>query len=191
MQKYHATQLLEKGLFNNLGYGDGYLIEEFFENFDSTCVELDFILLLKVLASRESINFQDEEYFDDNSSGGSLHPTEAGKSFETEALDAIQTIKANFEKLSPTAKFLKSTNPKIIESTLDELIKGDSTETSLIPILENIAKEDVYLVSSGVARGFRSQSKRIYLREKAEKAINKIKKNIENEKLKAKNSLQG
>ncbi len=187
MQKYHATQLLEKGLFNNLGYGDGYLIEEFFENFDSTCVELDFILLLKVLASRESINFQDEEYFDDNSSGGSLHPTEAGKSFETEALDAIQTIKANFEKLSPTAKLLKSTNPKIIESTLDELIKGDSTETSLIRILENIAKENVYLISSGVARGFRSQSKRIYLREKAEKAINKIKKNINDGRFKAEN----
>jgi hypothetical protein len=177
MQKYHATQLLEKGLFNNLGYGDGYLIEEFFENFDPACIELDFIPLLKVLASRESINFQDEEYFDDNSSGGSLHPTEAGKSFETEALNAIQTIKANFEKLSPTAKLLKSTNPKIIESTLDELIKGDSTDTSLIPLLENIAEENVYLISSGVARGFRSQSKRIHLGEKARNAIQKIKDN--------------
>ncbi len=191
MPKHHAIKLLENGLFNNLGYGDGYLIEEFFENFDSACIELDFVPLLEILASRRSINYQDEEYFDDNSSGGSLHPTEAGKSFETEALEAIQTIKTNFEKLSPTAKLLKSTNPKIIESTLDELIKGDSTDISLIPILENIAKEDVYLVSSGVARGFKAQSKQIYLGEKATNAINKVKKNIADEKLKAKNSLQG
>ncbi len=185
MQKHHGIQLLEKGLFGNLGYGDGYLIEEFFENFDSACLEIEFILLLKILASRESINFQDEDYFDDNSSGGSLHPTEAGKSFETEALEAIKIIRTNFEKLSPTAKLLKSTNPKIIESALDELIKSDSTDTSLIPHLENIAKEDVYLISSGVARGFRSQSKRLYLGEKANNAINKVKENFKNGKLKA------
>jgi hypothetical protein len=183
MQKYHATQLLEKGLFNNLGYGDGYLIEEFFENFDSACIELDFILLLKVLASRESINFQDEDYFDDNSSGGFLHPTEAGKSFETEAFNAIQTIKDNFENLSPTVKKFVTGEPKTFDSILDEIITGDIADSDLIPILENIAREDVYLISSPSRRGFGALSKTVYLGEKAGKAIKVIKKNIRKGKL--------
>jgi hypothetical protein len=178
MKKTQAIQLLENGLNANMGYGDGYLIEEFFENLDSACIELDFIPLLKKLASCRSINFQDSEYFDDNGAGGFLHPTEAGKSFETEALDAINTIKTNFENLSPTAKKLVTGEPKTFDSILDEIIDGDIFDSDLIPILEKIAREDVYLISSTSRRGFGALSKTVYLGEKAGKAIKKIRKNI-------------
>lgn len=178
MEKAQAIQLLENGLNTNMGYGDGSLIEEFFENFDSACIELDFIPFLKELASRRSINFQDEEYFDDNGAGGFLHPTEAGVSFETEALNAIQTIKSNFENLSPTAKKLVTGETATFDSILDEIITGDIADSDLIPILEKIARDDVYLISSLTRRGFGALSKTVYLGEKAEKAIKKLKKNI-------------
>jgi hypothetical protein len=183
MEKAQAIQLLERGMNANMGYGDGSLIEEFFENFDPACYELDFIPLLKKLASRLSINFQDVEYFDDNGAGGFLHPTEAGQSFETEALEAINTIKTNFENLSPTAKKLVTSEPKILDSILDEIIACDIADSDLIPILEKIASEDVYLISSPTQRGFGALSKTVYLGEKAGKAIKLIKKNIKKGRL--------
>ncbi len=182
MKKLDAIQLLEKGM-NGTGYwGDAYLIKEFFTNFDSECDDLDFIPWLKKLASRGEI--YDEKYFDDNGAGGPPHPTQPGVSFETEAKNAIQIINSNYERLSPLAILLKSSNPKIIESTLNEIIIGDSIDISLIPILENIEKEDVYLISSGKARGFGALSNLIHLGKKAKMALNRIRKNIKKRKLK-------
>jgi hypothetical protein len=183
MEKANAIQLLERGMNANMGYGDGSLIEEFFEKFDPACYELDYIPLLKKLASCRSINFQDEAYFDDNGAGGFLHPTEAGKSFETEALNAIQTIKTNFENLSPTAKKFVTGEPKTFDSILEEIITGEISDSDLIPILEKIASEDVYLISSPTQRGFGALSKTVYLGEKAGKAIKLIKKNIKKGRL--------
>lgn len=170
MNKHLAISLLEKGL-NRMG-NPGYLYD-FFADFEASCEFIELIPLLKQVANEDRFYY----VFDNNGAGGFPRGTGEGESFRDRALEAIEVIQKNYEKLTPTAKLLKSTNPKTIESALDELIKGDSIDKSLIPILENIAKEDVYLVSSGVARGFRSQSKRIYLGEKANKAIQKIKEN--------------
>ena len=177
MKKALAIQLLENGLNDNLGYGDGSLIEEFFENFDNSCYEIELIPLLKTLASRHSVNFQDWKYFDDNGAGGFLHPTETGKSFKTHAVEAIQIIETNFEKLSPIAKKLALGDAKTLDSALDEIIESYSTDITLIPLLEIIADEDVFLISNSKKKGFGALSQPIYLGNKAKKAIEVIKNN--------------
>ncbi len=186
MQKEKAKHLLENGLSANLGYGDGYLIEEFFEKFDTNCHEISLIPLLKEIASRWSINFQPVDLFDDNGAGGFLHPTESGKSFKTEALEAINIINTNFEKLSPTAKKLISDDAKELELTLNEIIQSDSDDLDLIPFLAKIVQTDSYLIPNVTSIGFKSLSKTILLGKKAEKAIAKIKENVKDLKYKPK-----
>ena len=161
----------------NQGWGDGYLVEEFFEQFDKACYDLSLVPLLKKLAKQSGIYFENYEDFDDNSSGGFSHPRFAGKSFENEANEAIQIIKTNFERLSPTFQKIVTADAKTLESILNEIINGDSTELTLIPFLEQIAEEDAYLVANPRKKGFAALSKTIYLGEKAKKAIERIKHN--------------
>ncbi len=170
MNKHLAATLLEKGLH---GLGDPRYLYNFFDDFEASCEFIELIPLLQLVAAEDDFYY----FFDDNGAGGTPRGTGEGESFRDRALEAIEVIQKNYEKLSPTAKLLRSTNPKTIESALDELIKGDSIDKSLIPILENIAEEDVYLISSRVARAFRAQSKLIHLGEKAKNAIQKIKEN--------------
>jgi hypothetical protein len=87
-------------------------------------------------------------YFDDNGAGGFPRADLSRKSsFRSWALKAIENIKENerLESSGITARALKSNSTQLIKSTLEQLnSEGRCTDTSLIPILEKIARKDVY-----------------------------------------------
>jgi hypothetical protein len=87
-------------------------------------------------------------YFDDNGAGGSPHPDRSRKtSFKSWALKAIENIRENaqFESTTPIHNALKSNNTDLVKSSLQQLKDENRTaDKSLIPILEKIARKDVY-----------------------------------------------
>jgi hypothetical protein len=87
-------------------------------------------------------------YFDDNGAGGLPRADlTRNSSFKSWALSAIQSIKENarFESNSMVARALKSNSISLIQNTLQHLkSEGTCRDTSLIPILEKIARYNVY-----------------------------------------------
>jgi hypothetical protein len=170
MTKALAISLLKNGL---AGYvGDPYSLSSFFAQFDDACDVVALVPFLREVA-RVDLFYYD---WDDNGSGG--YPRGCGKSesFRSQALAAIQVIETNYAKLNPMAKLLQDVDPQIIELALDQIINDDCPDLALIPILADIVEEDVFLLPNIGAKGTKVVSQKIYLGEKAKKAIQSIKK---------------
>jgi hypothetical protein len=108
---------------------------------DGTC---DYIELIPVLEEIARVDWF--WYFDDNGAGGQPH-RDRKSSFKSWAFKAIENIQENnrFESSSMIHEALKSNSTSLIKTTLEQL-KSESTSTdrSLIPILEKIARKNVY-----------------------------------------------
>jgi hypothetical protein len=140
---------------------------------DGTCDYVELIPLLEEVAERDFFY-----YFDDNGAGGFPHPSGEPSSFRDWALKAIENIKENtkFDSSTQMARDLKSIDIQIIKSVLNGLTDSNCRDEKLIPILEKIAEKDEYQ-SYSYYGGF-SHSPRKF-REPALKAIQQIRKNIE------------
>ncbi len=113
-------------------------------------------------------------YFDDNGAGG-LPRADLSRntSFKSWALSAIESIieNARLESNSMIARALKSSSTSLIQSTLQHLkSEGTCRDTSLIPILEKIARYNVYS-SYSYYTGFKKECQ---LGELARKVIHQI-----------------
>ena len=129
------ARTLERGLEN--GCADD--IEEGLCNLrDGTCDALELIPVLERVANGSF------HFFDDNSSGGLPHPTGNAVGFSSDAREAIRNIRENskLESPSPLARSLKSASTDDVRRALEGLT--DSTDETLIPILEKIARKDAY-----------------------------------------------
>ena len=108
---------------------------------DGTCDYLELIPTLQEIAKARFY------YYDDNGAGGYPRPTGSGISFEGEALGIIENIKKNalFLGDGENARVLKSHSTQAIKRTLERLqTEGNCSDKSLVPILEKIARKDVY-----------------------------------------------
>ena len=110
---------------------------------DGTCDYAELIPILEEIAQEDWFC-----YFDDNGSGGMPH-ADPGRntSFRSWARKAIENIQQNcqYESTSVIHRALKSNSTHIIESTLEYLKSEDNcADRSLLPILEKIARKNVY-----------------------------------------------
>ena len=107
---------------------------------DGTSDAVELIPLLEQVA-KGSFRF-----FDDNSSGGMPHPTGNPVGFGREAREAIRNIRENsrLESASPIARSLKSLDAEDVRHALDQLANDSTTDETLIPILEKIARKNAY-----------------------------------------------
>ncbi len=110
---------------------------------DGTCDYIELISVLEQIAHKDWFY-----YFDDNGAGGFPHADMNRKtSFRSWALKAIQNINDNarFGSSSMVHNILKSNNTLLIKTTLEQLKNERKTaDESLLPILEKIARKDVY-----------------------------------------------
>ena len=110
---------------------------------DGTCDYQELIPLLEEIARADLFC-----YFDDNGAGGFPRADSRREtSFRSWALRAIENIRENagFAAASGEAQALKSLDTRLIKSTLGKLIAENAcADRTLIPILEKIARKDVY-----------------------------------------------
>jgi hypothetical protein len=119
-------------------------IVEVLINLDTgTC---DYVSLIPVLEEIARVEWF--YYFDDNGAGGSAHPVTGDRTnLKSWALKAIDNIRENelFDSTTAIHSALKSNNTELVKNTLEQLkAEKRSTDKSLIPILEKIARKDVY-----------------------------------------------
>jgi hypothetical protein len=138
--KHQSIATLKEGLAEKCADN----LTEVLINLESgTCDYLELIPVLEEVARVEWFY-----YFDDNGAGGFPHADIRRKtSFKSWALTAIQNIRQNsrFESSSSIHNVLKSNNTTLIKTTLEQLKAEHRTvDKSLIPILEKIARKDVY-----------------------------------------------
>lgn len=169
--KNYAIETLEKGIA--AGCADD--IAEVLVNLeDGTCDYLELIPVLKKVAGKRSFY-----YFDDNGAGGFPRADiNREVSFSYSATKAIENIIENSELKSDSAVAgaLKSNSTNLIKTTLENLqSEGLCADNSLIPILEKIARKDVYQRYSYYG-GFETDCR---LRELAQSVIQIILKNYE------------
>lgn len=141
---------------------------------DGTCDYLELIPLLEEVARIDWFC-----YFDDNGAGGFPHADmRRNTSFRSSALKAIENIRENakLESTSRESLALKCNSTEIIGSTLARLkAEGTIADKSLIPILEKIARKDLYRKYSYLS-GFEDDCR---LGELAREVIQLIKRNSE------------
>lgn len=138
--KKHSIEKLEKGIADHCADD----IAEVIVNLeDGTCDYVELIPVLKKVAGKRSFY-----YFDDNGAGGfpraDIHRE---TNFAYSALKAIENITENagLKSDNPAADALKSNSTYLIKKTLEDLqFEGSCSDNSLIPILEKIARKDVY-----------------------------------------------
>ncbi len=138
--KLMTKQTLEEGLS---GACADDITEALINLEDSTC---DYTELIPVLEEIAKVDWFC--YFDDNGAGGFPH-ADLGRrsSFRSWAFKAIGNIKENaqIESSGLAARVLKSNSTQLIKSMLERLqSENNCTDKSLIPILEKIARKDVY-----------------------------------------------
>lgn len=137
--KASAIYFLERGLADdNADYLDGV----FLNLEDGTCDYVELIPTLEKIAEQDFIH-----YWDDNGAGGAAHPEpNLGAMFRKKALKSIENIRENarFEADSEIAQALKSVSYVLIKATLEDLVESQCADKQLIPILEKIAKKDIY-----------------------------------------------
>ena len=140
---------------------------------DGACDYVKLIPLLEQVASKNLFH-----YFDDNGAGGMPRATGEPARFRDWASQAIENIKENKKLESPSriAPSLKSLDTRIVKSALKQLAASRSKYQSLIPILEKIVKKDEYKL---IFLFHRVPSK---LGETARRAIQRIRKNIEDDR---------
>lgn len=172
--KLSAIYFLESGLADdNADYIDDVILNLD----DGTCDYLELIPILEKIAEIDLFH-----YWDDNGAGGAPHPEPSLRtSFRKQALKSIENIRENarFEADSQIAQALKSVSHSLIKTTLEELGKSQCTDKQLIPILEKIARKDVYDNNSYLSYAYRSYTN-YPLGELARKAIQKILENYGN-----------
>lgn len=138
--KRNAINKLKEGLISSSADD---IIEVLINLEDGTCDYMELIPTLEVIARVDGFC-----YFDDNGAGGQPHPDLRKKtSFGPWALKAIENIKVNalLESSSLIHMALKSNSTSLIKTTLENLkSENKSADQSLIPILEKIARKDVY-----------------------------------------------
>lgn len=138
--KRSAINKLKEGLISSSADD---IIEVLINLEDNTCDYIELIPTLEMIAKVDGFC-----YFDDNSAGGQPHPDLSKKtSFGPWALKAIENIKENalLESSSMIHMALKSNSTQLIKTTLENLkTENKSADQSLIPILEKIARKDVY-----------------------------------------------
>lgn len=166
--KLSAISSLERGFANDCAddFDDVILNLD-----DGTCDHLELIPILEKIAEEDFFH-----YWDDNGAGGSPHPEPSLRtSFRKQALKSIENIRENarFEADSDIAQALKSSSHSIIQTTLWDLGKSQSADKKLIPILEKIARKDVYDNHSYLSYAYTSYTK-YPLGELARKAIQTI-----------------
>ncbi len=169
MDRSSAAATLQRGLEANCADD---IAEVLCNLADGTCDYVELIPLLEQVAIKNLFH-----YFDDNGAGGMPHPTGEPASFRDWASQAIENIKENkkLESSSRIAVPLKSLDTRSVKSALKQLATGGCKDESLIPILEKIVRKDEYR-SYSYFTGYSSPSK---LGETARRAIQKIRKNIE------------
>ncbi len=138
--KRNAITTLKEGLTNACADN---ITEVLINLEDGTCDYMELIPILEEIARVDWFC-----YFDDNGAGGQPHPDPRRKtSFKSWAVKAIENINENnrFESCSMIHQALKSNSTPLIKTTLERLkSESRSTDHSLIPILEKIARKNVY-----------------------------------------------
>ena len=152
--KLSAIANLERGLADNCAddFDDVILNLD-----DGTCDYLELIPILEKIAEKDLF-----DYWDDNGAGGAPHPEPTFRtSFRKQALKSIENIRENarFEADSQIAQALKSVSHSLIKTTLEDLGKSQCADKQLIPILEKIARKDVYDNNSYLSYAYRSYTK--------------------------------
>jgi hypothetical protein len=168
--KLSAIKGLESGLARECADD---IVEVLVNLADGTCDYADLIPVLEKVAEKDLFY-----YFDDNGAGGFPRPDPRRRaSLRSWALKAIENIKENvrFEADSLEAQALKSNDSRLIKTTLELLTASSCNDEKLIPILEKIARKDVYS-SYSYTGSFEQQYS---LTEIADKAIRKIRENCE------------
>lgn len=138
--KKYSIETLEKGIADSCADD---IAEVLINLEDGTCDYLELIPVLKKIAGKRSFY-----YFDDNGAGGfpraDIHQE---TNFAYSASKAIENVTENTGLKSdhPAADALKSNSTELIKKTLESLLsEGSCADNSLIPILEKIARKDVY-----------------------------------------------
>lgn len=139
-EKRSAIERLERGLANDCADD----IEEVLINLgDGTCDYIELIPVLQRISQHRSFY-----YFDDNGAGGFPHADfNRERDFRYSARKAIENIaeNAHLESKNEIAKILKSNSASRIKNALEKLrMSGVCADESLIPILEKIARKNVY-----------------------------------------------
>lgn len=138
--KRSAISKLKEGLISS---SDDNIIEVLINLEDNTCDYIELIPTLEMIAKVNGFC-----YVYDNSVGGKANPDLSKKTrFGPWALKAIENIKENalLESFSIIHMALKSNSAQLIKTTLENLkSENTSADQSLIPILEKIARKDVY-----------------------------------------------
>lgn len=138
--KQYAITTLEEGLARACADN---IAEVLINLDDNTCDYVELIPLLEKIARARSFY-----YFDDNGAGGFPRADfNRETSFRGLALRAIENIKENarLESDSEFAAVLKGNDTHLIKTTLEQLEAEElCADKSLIPILEKIARKDVY-----------------------------------------------
>jgi len=108
---------------------------------DGTCDAVELIPVLEQVAQRNHFRF-----LDDNGAGGAPHGSGKPRSFRGWARAAIKNITENQQLPSGSrmAGLLKSSDTDVVKSALDELMRDNWADSTLIPILEKIARKDNY-----------------------------------------------
>lgn len=161
---------LESGLANSCADD---ITEAIINMTDGTC---NYVELIPIL---EDIGRQDKFwYFDDNGAGGMPHPdSNRETNFKSWAAQAIKNLQENDQLITygVIGDALKSNSTNLIELVLEHLEReGTSTDKLLIPILEKIARKNVYKSYSYIG-GFQTDCE---LGTKATNVLEMIQRNI-------------
>jgi len=134
----YAAEKLRNGIRNACADD---IVEVLCEISAGPCDAAELIPLLEQVAAQDLYS-----YFDDNGAGGAPHPSGKPGSFRDWAISVIENIRENqkLESPSPIAKLLKSLETHEVQFALRELAETASTDETLLPILEKIAKKDKY-----------------------------------------------
>jgi len=138
--KHDALHKLKEGL---VSASADYIIEVLINLEDNTCDYIELIPTLKVIAQMNA-----SFYLHDNTAGKRHSGLASRNRFGPWATSAIENIKQNalMESSSLVHMALKSNSTQLIKSTLENLkSENNCADKSLIPILEKMARKDVYV----------------------------------------------
>jgi uncharacterized protein YegP (UPF0339 family) len=154
------------------------LVEASVNLLDGTCDWTELIPVLEKIAEKDMLY-----YFDDNGAGGYPRPSGEPSSFRDWCESAIANIKENkkFTATGILADQLKCNDIDTIRNVIVNTLNSNCTDEKLIPILEKIAKKDKYQEYDYWSTWSNPEQ---HLGESAKNAIDRIKKNIADGKLK-------
>jgi hypothetical protein len=175
MDKIETIRQLESGLVKSCADD---LIQASVNLLDGACDWIELIPVLEKLAEADMFY-----YFDDNGAGGFPHASGEPGSYRDWCESAIANIEENkkFTATGILADQLKCNDIDTIKNAIVNISNGNCTDEKLIPILEKIAKKDKYQEYDYWSTWSNPEQ---HLGESAKNAIDRIKKNIADGKLK-------